>query len=179
MVFILLIQVKVDFTILAFNGYHYDFLFCKFRSNMTLQFLRLKATIMVLVQVKDDFSYWGSSFRKKITCSVSKHHILYDFFIVVKNMRILTLNSGPSIKQHCFSNKVQLQIYVNDYSRISISRILDKSNSRCLEQNNRSHPYQFTQNDCSISRTLDVSNRFVGPLKFDISRVNCISLIRF
>ena len=27
-----------------------------------------------------------------------------------------------------------------------------------------SHPYQFTQNDYSISRTLDVSNKFVGPL---------------
>ena len=51
--------------------------------------------------------------------------------------------------------------------RIKISRILDKSNSRCLEQNNRSHPYQFTQNDYvqySIGRTLDVSNKFVGPL---------------
>ena len=41
------------------------------------------------------------------------------------------------------------------YSRISISRILDKSNSRCLEQNNRSHPYQFTQNDKSNSRCLE------------------------
>ena len=41
---------------------------------------------------------------------------------------------------------------------------VDKSNSRCLEQNNRSHPYQFTQNDYSISRTLAVSNKFVGPL---------------
>ena len=50
------------------------------------------------------------------------------------------------------------------YSRISISRILDKSNFRCLEQNNRSRHYQFTQNDYSISRTLDVSNKFFGPL---------------
>ena len=50
------------------------------------------------------------------------------------------------------------------YSRISISRILNKSNSRCIEQNNRSNPYQFTQNNYSISRTLYVSNKFVGPL---------------
>ena len=49
------------------------------------------------------------------------------------------------------------------YSRIS--RILNKSNSRCLEQNNRSHTYQFTQNGYSISRTLDVSNKFVGPIR--------------
>ena len=47
---------------------------------------------------------------------------------------------------------------------MSISRIIDKSNSRCLEQKNQSHPYQFTQNDYSISRTLDVLNKFVGPL---------------
>ena len=52
------------------------------------------------------------------------------------------------------------------YSRISISRILNKSNSRCLKQNKSSHPYQFTQNDYSISQTLDldVVNKFVGPL---------------
>ena len=45
------------------------------------------------------------------------------------------------------------------------SQILDKSNSRCLEQNNQSNAYQFTQNNYSISRTLDVSNKFVGPLR--------------
>ena len=45
------------------------------------------------------------------------------------------------------------------------SQILDKSNSRCLEQKNRSNAYQFTQNNYSISRTLDVSNKFVGPLR--------------
>ena len=39
--------------------------------------------------------------------------------------------------------------------------------SRYLEQNNPSHPYQFTKNDYSISRTLDVSNKFV---RFDSSR---------
>ena len=55
-------------------------------------------------------------------------------------------------------------IYIYIYSRISISRILDKSNCRCLKQNNRSHPYQFRQNDYSISRILDISNKFVGPL---------------
>ena len=58
------------------------------------------------------------------------------------------------------------------YSRISISRLLDKSNSRCIEQNNRSHPYKFTQNDYSISRILDVSNKFVGPLTVR-STVDC------
>ena len=42
--------------------------------------------------------------------------------------------------------------------------LLDKLNSRCLEQNNRSHPYQFTQNEYSISRTLDVSNKYFGPM---------------
>ena len=45
------------------------------------------------------------------------------------------------------------------------SQILNKSNSRCLEQNNQSNAYQFTQNNYSISRTLDVSNKFVGPLR--------------
>ena len=45
------------------------------------------------------------------------------------------------------------------------SQILDKSKSRCLEQNNLSNAYQFTQNNYSISRTLDVSNKFVGPLR--------------
>ena len=54
--------------------------------------------------------------------------------------------------------------HVTDISQVSIFRILDKSNSRCLEQNNRSHTYQCTQNEYSISRTLDVSNKFVGPL---------------
>ena len=53
---------------------------------------------------------------------------------------------------------------------------------RRLEQNNRSHPYQFTQNDYSISGTLDVSNKFVSPLVvrdiesllYIFSVVNCI-----
>ena len=44
------------------------------------------------------------------------------------------------------------------------SRMLDKSNSRCLEQNNRPHPYHFTPKDYSISRSHDVSNKFFVPL---------------
>ena len=75
-------------------------------------------------------------------------------------------------------------IFIYIHSRISISRILDKSNSRCLEQNNRSHPYQFTQNDHSISRTLyiyiqstlDISNcqgtnKFVPDIESSTYRV--------
>ena len=55
-----------------------------------------------------------------------------------------------------------VQIYKKLYT--VESRYLEYSISQTLKQNNRSHHYQFTQNDYSISRTLDVSNKFVGPL---------------
>ena len=47
------------------------------------------------------------------------------------------------------------------------SRYLEYSISRTLDVSNKTIGpilYQFTQNDYSISRILDVSNKFVGPL---------------
>ena len=57
------------------------------------------------------------------------------------------------------SLKVYIYTVKSRYLEYSISRTLDVSN-KTIGPN----PYQFTPNDYSISRTLDVSNKFVGPL---------------
>ena len=85
--------------------------------------------------------------------------ILRDQALNIRTVKENTKRLGKYSPNSGQATVVRVLFYIQ-----SISRILDKLNTRCLEQNSRSHPYQFTQNDYSISRTLDVSNKFVGSL---------------